>query len=248
MISILKMQDYTLKIWTNSSSKPIYCLCTSAKKNLIAILFILHRYVNARQVRGSKINLIYSTPSCYLNALHESRLTWPNKTLDFFPYATDPHSYWSGYYSSRATQKRFERLGNHLLQTAKQLTAIANLTGTAVDNALNKHREAMGVMQHHDAITGTEKQHVSNDYDRILTAAMVGVQNNTRAALQKLTNLTTGEFISCLQLNISVCEFTQQSANRLVVTLFNPLGHPNTQYVRIPVKNGTYVVKDSTGK
>lgn len=33
---------------------------------------------------------------------------------------------------------------------------------------LNALREAMGVMQHHDAITGTEKEHVAYDYARIL--------------------------------------------------------------------------------
>ena len=35
---------------------------------------------------------------------------------------------------------------------------------------------AIGIMQHHDAITGTAKQAVANDYHRILTSAMN--QNN----------------------------------------------------------------------
>ena len=32
----------------------------------------------------------------------------------------------------------------------------------------SKMKEAMAIMQHHDAITGTEKQHVANDYARLL--------------------------------------------------------------------------------
>nr|XP_036215974.1 lysosomal alpha-mannosidase [Bactrocera oleae] len=208
----------------------------------------LIKYANTRQSVGSKVNLFYSTPACYLKAIHQEPLTWPTKTQDFFPYSTDWHTYWTGYYSSRPTQKRFERDGNHFLQVTKQLTTLANLTGTNVDDNLNQLRHAMGVMQHHDAITGTEKQHVAQDYDRLLTAAIQSAQTNARSALQKLTNLTSGEFVSCLQLNISVCDFTKDGANQVVVTLFNPLARPSTQYVRVPVKNEAYIVTDDTGR
>lgn len=40
------------------------------------------------------------------------------------------------------------------------------------DKHLEHFREAMGVMQHHDAVTGTEKQLVADDYSRILYKSM----------------------------------------------------------------------------
>uniref|UniRef100_A0A3Q2WGR4 Lysosomal alpha-mannosidase n=1 Tax=Haplochromis burtoni TaxID=8153 RepID=A0A3Q2WGR4_HAPBU len=36
----------------------------------------LIHYVNARQANGSKVNVLYSTPSCYLQELHRANLTW----------------------------------------------------------------------------------------------------------------------------------------------------------------------------
>ncbi|TOF71404.1 hypothetical protein CGJ15_28070, partial [Vibrio parahaemolyticus] len=52
----------------------------------------LIRYVNERQKNGSKVNVFYSTPSCYLESLYAANLTWPTKTDDFFPYASGNHS------------------------------------------------------------------------------------------------------------------------------------------------------------
>lgn len=37
---------------------------------------------------------------------------------------------------------------------------------------LNRFRRAMGILQHHDAVTGTEKQHVADDYSRTLSISM----------------------------------------------------------------------------
>ncbi|EDW77497.1 uncharacterized protein Dwil_GK24528 [Drosophila willistoni] len=208
----------------------------------------LIKYVNERQSEGSTYNLFYSTPGCYLHSLHESLQSWPNKTEDFFPYGSDTNSFWTGYFTSRPTQKRFERDGNHMLQVAKQLSTLAHLTGEQQKEDLLYLRKIMGVMQHHDAITGTEKQHVSDDYDRLLYDGILGAANTARDALRELTNLPEGEFESCLQLNISVCAFTKDSADNVVVTLFNPLAHSATEYVRIPVKKESYEVTDEQGR
>lgn len=66
------------------------------------------------------INVFYSTPSCYVKAVMEDakkrRVSLPTKSDDFFPYATDYHTYWTGYFTSRPTSKRFERQANLFLQ------------------------------------------------------------------------------------------------------------------------------------
>lgn len=49
---------------------------------------------------------------------------------------------------------------------------------------LNALREAMGVMQHHDAITGTEKEHVAHDYARILSNGISECEWITGVALK----------------------------------------------------------------
>ena len=54
-----------------------------------------------------------------------------------------------------------------LFQVCKQLYAITDL-GPEDWVDLNAMREAMGVMQHHDAITGTSKQNVVYYYAQIL--------------------------------------------------------------------------------
>ena len=70
----------------------------------------------------------------------------------------------------------YERQSNNILQAAKQIDAIFGLSAkkNRTDNDrfnapdLNKFKRAMGTMQHHDAVTGTEKQAVAEDYAKRL--------------------------------------------------------------------------------
>lgn len=55
-------------------------------------------------------------------------------------------------------------------QVSKQLSVLTGLG--KYDEQLEHFREAMGVMQHHDAVTGTEKQLVADDYARLLYDSM----------------------------------------------------------------------------
>lgn len=132
----------------------------------------------------------------------------------------------------------------------------------------------MGIMQHHDAVTGTEKQHVAADYARRLQVGLDACQTNIRNVLNQFTTGAinenkgqvftnhpnsnhddngkplsqnyTFEFNSCLDLNISKCEVSEKSEN-FIVTLYNPLGYSTHEYVRIPVLDKSYSVVDYKG-
>ncbi|XP_011498322.1 PREDICTED: lysosomal alpha-mannosidase [Ceratosolen solmsi marchali] len=206
----------------------------------------LIRYIN--EINGTNFNAFYSTPSCYTKAVNEANLTWSSKTDDFFPYASDPHSFWTGYFTSRPTLKFFERMGNSFLQIVKQLLVLTNQPDL---DELELFREAMGIMQHHDAITGTEKQHVAADYARILHYNMKNGEKLASKALRKLSLkkdiVEPATFHSCLLLNISSCEHTTHNTT-FVVTLYNPTSQPLTTYVRLPVQDHFYQVLDHSGK
>lgn len=220
-----------------------------------------------------KINLIYSTPSCYLKNIHkQSHVSWPVKLDDFFPYADAHNSYWTGYFTSRPGLKYQIVMGNNFLQAAKQLSVLANpMTNQDAVNELEPLQETLGILQHHDAVTGTCKQFVNDDYSRMLAHAMKKAHhslvtsvakiiehnnnnNNQRGQQQQQmspidTFIMKGEHIFCSSLNASHCQISEKldRFEKLLIHAYNPASHTVQHYVQIPVRDGRYMVREATG-
>lgn len=197
----------------------------------------LIKYVNLKQ---DKVNIFYSTPSCYLWSVYQSNQTFQLKTDDFFPYASAEHSYWTGYFTSRPSLKYYDRFGNKFLQISKQLNALTNLNG---EKWISYLKEQIAVLQHHDAIAGTEKEHVTRDYELKLYKAIEKTKNIVKNAYKKLMKKLSGdgipfpEQVFCDALNISSCEITE-AGQPIAVNIYNPIGRNVTKYISLPVNKG----------
>jgi hypothetical protein len=117
----------------------------------------LIHYLNA----DGRVNAFYSTPSIYTRAKLQAGKTYSLDTYDEMPYSDSDHSYWSGYFVSRAALKGYVRESSSVFQAAKQVQVFA---GGAPDvspaNPLYRFERSMGVLTHHDAVAGTAKQAV----------------------------------------------------------------------------------------
>ncbi|KAH6829428.1 Glycosyl hydrolase family 38 protein [Perilla frutescens var. hirtella] len=191
----------------------------------------LIHYVN----QDGRVNAFYSTPSIYTDAKYALDESWPLKSDDYFPnviklcirYADRINAYWTGYFTSRPAIKGYVRVLSGYYLAARQLEFFRgrNKSGPTTDSLA----DAMAIAQHHDAVTGTEKQHVANDYAKRLS---IGYEE-------------------CPLLNISYCPATEVDLSvgkKLAVLVYNPLGWKRTAVVRIPVISENLIVSDYTGK
>jgi len=106
---------------------------------------------------GETSEIFYSTPECYHKSL--SGKTFKNSfSGDFFPYADFPHAYWTGYFASRPAFKNQVAVYSSLLNVCQQIDLYR---GTSNSDYL---KEAISISQHHDAVSGTERKHVAQDY------------------------------------------------------------------------------------
>ncbi|CAK9863623.1 unnamed protein product [Sphagnum jensenii] len=208
----------------------------------------LIHYVNL----DGRVNALYSTPSIYLDAKYTANETWPLKTGDFFPYADKAHCYWTGYFTSRSSLKGYVRKLSGFLQAARQVEFLVgkNLRngGPNTDNL----EEAMALLQHHDGVSGTEKQHVANDYAERLAVGSAEVSLIAKHIPMKLfvCKRTDSWLLQCFLLNISYCPTSETElpfGKSLIVVVYNPLGWTREEYVRFPVSSAALEVIDGAG-
>lgn len=223
--------------------------------------------------RFKRLNVFYSSPEYYTkwkhvetmrwtdrqasdaSILEKERITtpqWSVKTDDFFPYSDCPHCFWTGYFTSRAGFKRLERVGSSFLLAARQIESMhdsqssAGLGDCRCRDPLFRLDDAMGVSQHHDAVSGTAKQHVTNDYTKRVQG---GIDQAAKFVADKLklfllNESDVGHYLEdlsyCQFLNETKCDVsTQANGKDLYVVVYNGLAKRRSTIVSIPITMDT---------
>ena len=101
-----------------------------------------------------------------------------------------------------------------------------------VSEDLDALSHAVSVAQHHDAVTGTEKQYVTEDYHYRLDK---GVQDFLSCAYET-SEIPIGQY-NCPLLNISQCDATENLSN-FYVSIYNPLSRNRSVVIRLPITIG----------
>jgi alpha-mannosidase len=182
--------------------------------------------------RFDRVNIFYSNPDYYTEQKYkesirssssvrsEDAVEWPVKTDDFFPYSDCPNCFWTGYFTSRTAFKRFERVASSFLLAARQIdallpTAVEDLSSTASESSppLYLLEDNLGVAQHHDAVSGTAKQHVSDDYSQKLSAGIHDAAKHVIDTLKRYMLLPDSmhgldNLDYCPLLNETICDLT----------------------------------------
>eukprot|EP00986_Skeletonema_menzelii_P007327 scaffold2854_cov140-Skeletonema_menzelii.AAC.3 len=229
--------------------------------------------------RFDNVNIFYSTPERYtqckyadlvnaktseegsfLSKYNPVKWNASPKTKDWFPYADCDHCYWTGYFTSRQGLKRMERVGSSFLHAARQIESMAKLslsreqrTRVAADSwnasPLYELDDAMGVVQHHDGVSGTSKQHVAYDYAKRIAGGMNKANSFVTDALRKILLSSNDDVLDnltyCNLLNETICTVSQEASREgskedIYVIVYNALAKERDEVVSLPIDSSTH--------
>ncbi|CAL1288074.1 unnamed protein product [Larinioides sclopetarius] len=234
----------------------------------------LFDFINGKKEWNTRIR--FGTVGDYFKEVHQRlQNTSSNAVLsltgDFLPYgdvyANSRPSYWTGFYTTRPFFKKLARELEHWLRAAEILYSLAktNIKESEENiflkdySSLVSARQNFGLFQHHDAITGTSRRHVMEDYGRRLhsgiTNAMSVASHMTQILLMKRLyegNTWTSQVYPDVYRTLWK-EPTKKMAVLMAdagrkITFFNPLTTTRTEAVRLKVRTTHIQIVDSQGK
>ena len=166
-------------------------------------------------------DLQFSLFSNYLADFNSKSKDLKNKDSDFFVYKEGNGDTWSGYFTTKPRLKyKIRRLGKLLRSLRSLFFVVLNHKGKFeyVSDLLDIS-EDFGIFLHHDAITGTAKRYVDEDY-----FARMEVLEKRMAAYFSMAD---GEVMTCdyndMETGKSACVLSELVNNKeMYVNLFNP--------------------------
>ncbi|KAL6080566.1 Alpha-mannosidase 2 [Balamuthia mandrillaris] len=218
---------------------------------------MLIEYINAHSDEYN-LDIRYATVSEYFDAVHQEQAAFPLYKGDFFPYADNKDSYWTGYYTTRPRLKRLTRTAFSLLHSAESAFVFArsayNMWQNELDNDarpqtilpwttyfrdLSQARKDTALVLHHDGITGTAKKHVAQDYITRLEEAESHSKkillDSTKYLLQKSSS--DASQLPPLQYNVDTpIAFSDNYFEEYPVVVHNSLGWTRYQYIKVPIR------------
>ena len=229
----------------------------------------LMKYMNSKA--EWKINMKFGTITDYFNEMKKAvkSSSFPMQELsgDFFPYSDHDKAYWTGYFSTRPFDKRFSREVETRLRASEILHSVAlsyskywKIDYKFLQRApriLKEARDNLGIFLHHDAITGTSKAYVVEDYEeKLLVAYNNAIQVLGSAVQYLLTKGKLDNIPSIFEPELTRATFKQASMHQKIsptkegtrLVLFNPTSHLRSEFVEVIVDSVQFQIKDSKRK
>lgn len=233
-------------------------------------------FINAHKDRYHGAQVHFSTPSKFFEELRRrSNNQFPTLRGDFFVYSdVSAHRpvYWSGYFTSRPYWKVLDRELEANLRSAEILYTFAiNSAKKKQDKKSSKlldmqykklttARQNLALFQHHDAITGTSREFVMNDYGLKLFEGIQGCASIQTYAIQCLMSKNTDENPES-STKIIVPDSDRQTYDRLStkqilkidkdqprnIVVFNSHGKKKTEPIKVLVTEPNVQVVDIDG-
>jgi len=201
------------------------------------------------------MELRWSTPSKYLAAIQEvnddweedkTQEGWPIRRDDSFPYSQNVGSFMSGFYTSRPHLKKNIRDFANTFYASQRLVAQAFIRKDYnkemvydIYNYQTAILDKLGVLQHHDSITGTSKRYVAGNFnDKAIVAKREINEMNIRFLREKVNRqfpFKIGKIDSDMGFKETHMNYTSEYAhkNDTMIIFQNPTQQKRTEWVEI---------------